>query len=856
MAAATATDVQKAYLAYFGRPADPVGLAYWTGKDTTTMKAGFAASAEYTALYSGMNSSQMVAQVYTNLLGRTAEAAGLLYWSGELAAGRQTVSSLVDSMQANALGADITTINNRVTYATSFTAALDTTAEIVGYSGTAAASAARTAIASVVDTAASLTAAQTALTTSVSTITAAGSASAGTTFTLTTGVDSGTAFTGSSGNDTFNSIHSGASTFNAFDTISGGEGTDILNIYATAYTSGDSIDVATVSGIETVNFRATDFATSIINVVASNFSGMTTFNDDRSTSSVAITGLASGTTVGFIGNGAVTNDALSAAYGASVTAGTLAISGGTTAGAVALNGAGLKTIAITSSGANNTTGAITSNTAVATAVTIAADKALTATGLTLAGAGTAVTLTVSGAATNVAATSTAAATGAVNLVALDTEFASVNAAGLTAGGVSATLSATVAATFTGGQGTDIITTSTSGQTGSIDAGAGTDTLVLANTVDINTTAEYAIYKNFETIQLNNAASLDLSLMTGSTFTGVAINEATGGVTATNLSATQAANVTLAMNGTATITLTGATVVATADTLNITTTDGDTTTSETVASGALTIAGVETINVTATDDLTLSSMAAVTGVTTLKISGPGDVNIVTGAHAVSANEAFNFSGVTGTTTLNFAAATGNAMGFTGGSGVDTVTDSAIGGNVITTGAGKDVISLTDKTSAGAATSIITGGAAADTISVLGAGSSSDVLKFVYAAGDSVSDSSQTNGISTSVTDNIINLDGSVLTTSGGSSVTFDTEVSATTFTFATASVTFGTSTVTNANDFYIVSHGATAVTIYQDTDGDKIIENGEFAVSLTGIVNSGFATGEFSVASGNLVITSA
>lgn len=224
MANATATDVQKAYLAYFGRPADPVGLAYWTGKDVATMKAGFAASAEYTALYAGMSTTQMVAQVYQNLLGREAELAGLLYWSGEMTAGRQTVTTLVDAIQTNALGNDVTTINNRVTYANAFTAALDTTAEVIGYSGNTAAAAARTAVTAVLDTAASLTAAQTALPTSVATVVAGGASSSGSTFTLTTGVNN---FVGGTSADTFTAPEA---TLTGGDTLDGGAGSDTLYI--------------------------------------------------------------------------------------------------------------------------------------------------------------------------------------------------------------------------------------------------------------------------------------------------------------------------------------------------------------------------------------------------------------------------------------------------------------------------------------------------------------------------------------------------------------------------------------------------------------------------------------------------
>lgn len=153
-------DVQKAYLAYFGRPADPVGLNYWMNSDTATMRAGFAASAEYAELYSGMTAEQRVEQVYQNLLGRPSDFVGKAYWVNEFNAGRETVSSLVVSMQTNALGVDIGTINNRVTYAILFTAELDTLAEVNGYSGTAASAAARGAMSSITYTDASLAAAR------------------------------------------------------------------------------------------------------------------------------------------------------------------------------------------------------------------------------------------------------------------------------------------------------------------------------------------------------------------------------------------------------------------------------------------------------------------------------------------------------------------------------------------------------------------------------------------------------------------------------------------------------------------------------------------------------------------------
>lgn len=166
----SAIDVQKAYLAYFGRPADPGGLAYWQTGDATTMKAGFAASAEYATMYAGMIADQRVEQVYQNLLGRSSDPDGKAYWVAEFNAGRQTVSSLVDAVQAGALNEDITTINNRVSYATSFSAALDTQAEIAGYSGNTAAVTARGCVSAIHSDSASLSTAMAGLTTSVASV--------------------------------------------------------------------------------------------------------------------------------------------------------------------------------------------------------------------------------------------------------------------------------------------------------------------------------------------------------------------------------------------------------------------------------------------------------------------------------------------------------------------------------------------------------------------------------------------------------------------------------------------------------------------------------------------------------------
>jgi S-layer protein len=160
--------VQRLYVAYFNRPADPGGLAYWEGllPSTTATQAqlaaianGFSGSAEYAMLYGSLPNTVMVNSLYLNLFGRAAEAAGLSYWAGRLQAGSETFASLALQLTYSAQGTDATAIANKVSAANAFTAEIDTPGEILGYSGMTAAFYARSWLATVTDPAASLTAA-------------------------------------------------------------------------------------------------------------------------------------------------------------------------------------------------------------------------------------------------------------------------------------------------------------------------------------------------------------------------------------------------------------------------------------------------------------------------------------------------------------------------------------------------------------------------------------------------------------------------------------------------------------------------------------------------------------------------
>jgi len=135
--------VQQLYVSYFGRPADPAGLDYWTNiveaqDSTAAVSATFAASAEYKAAYEGKTNAQIVDQLYTNLFGRPADATGRAYWVDLLDKGTIKVDTIVYEVSLAALTTDKEAVENKVAAATAFTAALDTEAEVAGYSGDAA----------------------------------------------------------------------------------------------------------------------------------------------------------------------------------------------------------------------------------------------------------------------------------------------------------------------------------------------------------------------------------------------------------------------------------------------------------------------------------------------------------------------------------------------------------------------------------------------------------------------------------------------------------------------------------------------------------------------------------------------
>ncbi len=248
--------IQQLYVAYFGRPADPIGLAFWEDKvaaakgDTSAISAAFATQTEYTTAYAGKTTAEIVNQVYVNLFGHGADAEGLVFWAKNLQNGTITISNVVTAVAAGAQGTDAVAFASKVSAATAFTNALDTAAEIVAYN-TATAPLAKAFITGVTSEATLAAAIDTAALDASVTALVNGAVVAPTpvVLNLTAGAD---ILTGGAGNDTING--GTVDTWTAFDKIDGGAGTDSMTVLVSGTSAPGGI---TMTGVETLNINAT-----------------------------------------------------------------------------------------------------------------------------------------------------------------------------------------------------------------------------------------------------------------------------------------------------------------------------------------------------------------------------------------------------------------------------------------------------------------------------------------------------------------------------------------------------------------------------------------------------------------------
>jgi len=664
--------IQGVYVALFGRPADPTGLAYFNsitnnGANLNAI-ANLSGTAEYQARFAGQNNLQIINSIYQSLFGRDADITGLNFFANQLATGRQTINTIAINILDGAVGSDLTTVNNKIAAANLYTAALDTGSEVVAYSGTAAADAGRTFLQGVTTTVPTAAQVDTAVAAMVS-----GAPANGSTFAFTTAIDN---LIGTSNNDVFNgSIDTATAannTFGVVDSINGGAGTDSLNILVTDVTATTAVPLANVTNVENFFIRNIDTATNGgVNTVtfdASTVSGEKQIWNDRSTAAVTITNAADGTVIGVKGNNSVTNSATAASYEATVKAGAVLFDGGTKGtGNVTLTGTALETVSISSTGGANSAGTV--DVAAAKTINVAATTDLTLTAIATSTADS--TLNVSGA-------------GKATLGTLDTDIDIINASTNT-GGVVITLDGETDTKFTGGTGADKVTLGAAAlTTGNVDAGAGIDTLV-ANATNLNSAATGAKYTNFEVLQ-STAGTVNLDNITG--ITAIELN----GGNVSNLTSAQAAAVKVISSGTYDIGVKGAATPGQNDVVSLTVDDGATTTSL-ITLTSPTLTAVEELRIAAVDNVAVSSLTNAISLNKVVLTGAGEQSLTTGVVNLAANTVFDGSAATGKITIDASAAQAGAtaVGFSisGGAAVDTITGTAKA-DVINGGAGNDIL----------------------------------------------------------------------------------------------------------------------------------------------------------------------
>lgn len=120
--------VQEAYVAYYGRPADPAGLAYWTsqlqaaGGSLAPIIDAFGASPEFVARYGGLATPALVTAVFRQMLGHDPDPAGLAWYAGLLDSGAYSLGTIaVNVLDGAVTRPDATVVANRIHVANYYT---------------------------------------------------------------------------------------------------------------------------------------------------------------------------------------------------------------------------------------------------------------------------------------------------------------------------------------------------------------------------------------------------------------------------------------------------------------------------------------------------------------------------------------------------------------------------------------------------------------------------------------------------------------------------------------------------------------------------------------------------------------
>ena len=141
MANATSTELQALYIAYFARPADPVGLDYWAAVGITTINfaENMYLQQEFISVNGSLSIQEQINNIYQNLFFRDADLVGVNYWTQQIQTGKLVLASIANDLiwaANNNEGSedDKTCLNNRVSAAFEYTAKIkETTTGVICY---------------------------------------------------------------------------------------------------------------------------------------------------------------------------------------------------------------------------------------------------------------------------------------------------------------------------------------------------------------------------------------------------------------------------------------------------------------------------------------------------------------------------------------------------------------------------------------------------------------------------------------------------------------------------------------------------------------------------------------------------
>jgi hypothetical protein len=124
--------VQKAYVAYYGRPADPGGQTYWAarmdagGQSLDAIIDAFASSPEFANRYGALDGGQLINTFYQQAIGRHADPGGFNFYLGKLQDGSLTKQSIaLDIMNGATIPPDSTAVVDKLEVAAYYAARVD-----------------------------------------------------------------------------------------------------------------------------------------------------------------------------------------------------------------------------------------------------------------------------------------------------------------------------------------------------------------------------------------------------------------------------------------------------------------------------------------------------------------------------------------------------------------------------------------------------------------------------------------------------------------------------------------------------------------------------------------------------------